>query len=62
MVEAEQIRQNNYNLSVSRYLDPKDATEVLDITRLNAEIAQVVAKRQVIREQLDGIIKGLECA
>ncbi|WP_104732501.1 type I restriction-modification system subunit M [Helicobacter salomonis] len=60
LVEAEQIRQNGYNLSVSRYLDPKEEEGGLDIAQLNAQIATIVAKQQALREGLDKIIDGLE--
>ncbi len=60
LVGAEQIRANGYNLSVSRYLDPKEEGGGLDIAQLNAQIAAIVAKQQALREGLDKIINGLE--
>ncbi|BEG57309.1 hypothetical protein NHP21005_09970 [Helicobacter sp. NHP21005] len=62
LVGAEQIRANGYNLSVSRYLEPKEEGGGLDIAQLNAQIAAIVAKQQALREKLEQIIAGLEHA
>ncbi len=62
LVPSQQIRENGYNLSVSRYLDPKEESQDLDITELNRQIAAIVARQQALREGLDAIIAGLESA
>ncbi|WP_410054775.1 hypothetical protein [Legionella genomosp. 1] len=38
------IAANHYNLSVSSYVKAKDNSGVIDITKLNAEIKNTVAK------------------
>ena len=50
----------NYNLSVSTYVEQKDTREKVDIKKLNEEIAQIVAREQVLREEIDKIIKEIE--
>jgi len=48
--------QNNYNLSVSTYVEQEDTREQIDIVQLNAEIAEIVAREQKLREKIDKII------
>ncbi|MGJ3500013.1 Type I restriction enzyme EcoKI M protein [Piscirickettsia salmonis] len=43
-VEYDAIAANDYNLSVSSYVEAKDTREVIDITKLNAELKTTVAK------------------
>ena len=59
-VPYEEIAQNEYNLSVSTYVQPEDTREVIDIVKLNAEIEQIVAREQVLRDEIAKIIGGIE--
>ena len=52
--------QNNYNLSVSTYVEQEDTREVINITELNAEIKRIVAREQVLRDEIDKIIAEIE--
>lgn len=52
--------EHNYNLSVSTYVEQKDTREKVDIKKLNADIAEIVAREQVLREEIDRIIKEIE--
>jgi len=54
------IAGQDYNLSVSTYVEQKDTREVIDITVLNAEIEQIVAREQVLREEIAKIIAEIE--
>lgn len=54
------IAQNDYNLSVSSYVEVKDNREVIDITKLNAEISETVVKINALRADIDNIIKEIE--
>ena len=56
----EEIRGQEYNLSVSTYVEQEDTREVIDITALNAEIEKIVAREQVLREEIDKIIGEIE--
>lgn len=60
MVEVEKIRENDYNLAVSSYVEAKDTREVIDITELNAEIQNTVEKIGHLRREIDQIIKEIE--
>lgn len=59
-VPYQEIKDNDYNLSVSTYVEQKDTREVIDIVKLNAEIAEIVAREQVLREEIDKIIAEIE--
>ena len=59
-VPLEEIREQEYNLSVSTYVEQEDTREVIDITALNAEIEKIVAREQVLREEIDKIIAEIE--
>lgn len=54
------IADEDYNLSVSTYVEQEDTREKIDIVKLNAEIAAIVAREQVLREEIDRIIAEIE--
>ncbi len=60
LVSAAEIEENKYNISVSSYVEKEDTTEVIDITALNAKIAQIVARQSDLRSQIDTIVADLE--
>ena len=59
-VDNDKIAKNDYNLSVSSYVEAKDTREVIDITRLNAEIKTTVAKIDQLRADIDAIVAEIE--
>ncbi len=59
LVDYEEIVEN-YNLSVSTYVEQEDKREKIDIVKLNAEIVEIVAKEQILRDEIDKIIKEIE--
>ncbi len=60
LANMEQIKENDYNLSVNRYVEQEDTKEIIDIKALNGEISQIVEKQSALRNRLDLIIKELE--
>jgi type I restriction enzyme M protein len=60
LVPNSDIAAKEYNLSVSTYVEQKDTREVVDIAQLNAEIEQIVAREQVLREEIAKIIADIE--
>lgn len=60
LVSAEQIADEDYNLSVSTYVEKEDTRERIDIVKLNAEIKEIVAREQVLRDEIDKIIAEIE--
>lgn len=59
-VPYEKVVENDYNLSVSSYVEAKDTREVIDITELNAEIKTTVGKIDRLRTDIDAIIAEIE--
>lgn len=60
LVNNEEIGENDYNLSVSTYVEKEDTREKIDIIELNKQIEEIVAREQVLREEIDKIIKEIE--
>ena len=60
MVDADEIAKEKYNLSVSTYVEKEDTREKVDIVKLNAEIKEIVAREQVLRDEIDKIIAEIE--
>lgn len=60
LVPNDKIAEQDYNLSVSTYVEQEDTREVIDIQKLNAEIAQIVAREQQLREEIDKIVAEIE--
>ena len=56
LASYEEIAEQEYNLSVSTYVQAEDTREKIDIKALNAEIAQIVAREEVLRAERDKII------
>lgn len=59
-VENSTIAENDYNLSVSSYVEAEDKREVIDIVKLNAEVAETVKRIDTLRADIDKIIAELE--
>jgi type I restriction enzyme M protein len=59
-VPFEQVAANDYNLSVSSYVEAKDNREVVDIAQLNAELKITVAKIDQLRADIDVIVAEIE--
>ena len=62
LVSYDEVKEQNYNLSVSTYVEQKDTREKVDIVKLNAEIKKIVAREQVLRDEIDKIIAEIEGA
>lgn len=62
LAKKSEIEQNDYNLSVSTYVEQKDDQEVIDIKALNEEIKQIVERENILRQQIDEIILEIERA
>ena len=60
LANYEEIEAQEYNLSVSTYVEAEDTREEIDIAQLNAEIAQIVAREAILRAEIDKIIAEIE--
>ena len=56
VVTYDEIKSQDYNLSVSTYVEQEDTREVIDIKELNREISEIVAREQVLRDEIEKII------
>ena len=60
LVANDDIAKADYNLSVSTYVEQEDTREKIDIVKLNAELAEIVEKENMLRAEIDKIIKEIE--
>ena len=62
LASFDEVAEQNYNLSVSTYVEAEYTGEKIDIVALNAEIAQIVTREEVLRSEIDKIIREIENA
>ena len=60
LADYSEIVDSGYNLSVSTYVEAEDTREKIDIVKLNAEIEEIVAREQVLRDEIARIIMEIE--
>lgn len=60
LVANAEIANNEYNLSVSTYIEKRDTKKAVDIKALNKEIEEIVARENVLREEIAKIIAEIE--
>lgn len=61
-IDIREIAANDYNLSVSSYVEVKDTRSKVDINVLNEEIRNVVSKQSELRTEIDNIISQIDKA
>lgn len=61
LTNIEEIAKNDYNLSVSSYVEAKDTREIINIKVLNQEIEEIVKRQSVLRNKIDSLVRELEC-
>ena len=59
-VDVDEIVQNDYNLSVSTYVEKEDTREVIDIKVLNDQIKETVEKIDILRAEINKIVRELK--
>lgn len=60
LVPNSDIAGQDYNLSVSTYVEQEDTRDRVDIVALNREIEETVARQQALREEITRIIADIE--
>jgi type I restriction enzyme M protein len=60
LVSNSEVAKQDYNLSVSTYVEQEDKREVVNITELNAEIERIVAREDVLRREIAAIVAEIE--
>ena len=60
VVTIADIAEEDYNLSVSTYVEQEDTREKIDIIELNTRISEIVAREEQLRKDIDEIVLQLE--
>ena len=60
LVPNTEIARQDYNLTISTYVEQEDTREKIDIAALNAEIESIVAREQALRDEIAKIIAEIE--
>lgn len=60
LVQNSNIAENEYNISVSSYVEAENNNEDIDIAKLNEQITQIVKRENELRTEIDKIISLLE--
>ena len=60
VVSCDVVGENDYNISVSTYVEQEDTREIVDINVLNSQISEVVQKINDLRSKIDDIISEIE--
>ena len=62
LVPNADVAAQDYNLSVSSYVEQEDMREVVNITELNTEIERIVTRSDVLRREIAAIVTEIEGA
>ena len=60
LASYDEIKENDYNLSVSTYVEQEDTREKIDIKVLNQQIREIVTREDELRKSIDRIIAEIE--
>jgi len=60
LVTRDEIEENEYNISVTTYVEQQDTREVIDIRALNRKIKEIETKQAELREAIDDIVADLD--
>lgn len=60
LASFDEVEENDYNLSVSTYVEAEDTREKINIVKLNAEIEEIVMREDELREAIRNIIEEIE--
>lgn len=60
LASFEEISGNEYNLSVSTYVEAEEVKEIIDIVSLNMELEKIVATIQDMRDRINSIISEMQ--
>jgi len=59
-VDVSEVIDKEYNLAVNTYIETENTDEIVDITKLNLKISEIVKKVDVLRKSIDSIVADLE--
>ena len=60
LVDNSEIAKQDYNLSVSSYVEQKNTKEIVNIVELNAKLNEIVKKQSMLRAEIDAIVDEIE--
>ena len=60
LVPNAEVAAQDYNLSVSTYVEQEDTREKINIAELNEDIGKIVAREQILRDEIDKIVAEIE--
>lgn len=60
LADYDEVKGNDYNLSVSTYVEAEDTREKIDIVKLNEEIEEIVKRENELREAIRKVIEEIE--
>jgi type I restriction enzyme M protein len=60
LVPNDEIAKEDYNLSVSTYVEMEDTREKIDIKVLNKDIEEIVERQAVLRKEIDRVVAEIE--
>lgn len=59
MTDMDEIKENDFNLNISRYVDTTEPEEPVDIDEVRKTLATLESERAVIQDKLDGYLEEL---
>ena len=59
IVGMDEIKENDYNLNIARYIDTSEEEEKVDLVATLASIQEIEAEEKLIDEKLAGYLKEL---
>lgn len=62
LASYDNVKENDYNLSVNTYVEKEDTREKIDIVELNKQIEEIVKREDVLRLEIAKIIAEIEAA
>lgn len=60
LVPHAEIAENDYNISISSYVEQENTSKATDIIILNQQIAEIVVRQNKLRMAIDAIVEDLE--
>ena len=59
LVSSNEVKNQDYNLSVSIYVKQENTNEIININKVNSKIQEILKEEDILRKKIDHIIKDL---
>lgn len=60
LIDNKALAENDYNLSVTSYVEAKDTRVIVDVAELNNRITEIVQRQSELRTEIDMLVADLE--